>query len=103
MAYGLCPSCGTLTHFRIQDPETWLKKYGPNETAAAPCLYCFPEITEGTEVIIRQVFQSRNSKIGANGKVSKVLKSTDGIIYKILLQDGTEDFFIRGELKKKSE
>jgi hypothetical protein len=106
MPYSKCPICGSLTHLNVADPATWYRERYPDlpfgSIVPGVCFYCFGDISIGSRVFIRSHFTRHPewAPIGAVGIVTNTISSNDGMLFQLQLDDGRDDYFVRGEIRK---
>jgi hypothetical protein len=106
MPFTKCPVCGEIMHLNVSDQALWHATYYHDlpggSLVPGRCLYCWPELNVGDQVVIRQCLAGPpQAAIGDNGTINAVLSSPEhGTIYEVRLAAGKERYFIRAELRK---
>ena len=64
----------------------------------------FGDITIGSRVLIRSHFTDHPewATVGAACTVLNIISSDDGSLFHLQLDDGKDDYFVRGEIRKPS-
>jgi hypothetical protein len=107
MPYSMCTLCGGISHLNVGDVSRWYEEFHPNvplgELVPGKCFFCWQELREGDEVIIRRpISENAKGKEGFRGRITEIYvdEAESGSIYLVKLEAGQELYFIRGELKK---
>lgn len=105
MPDGKCPLCGSLTHYNVSDVRSWYERryLGVEFGSLVPArsALCWPELEKGDEVEVRSGNpHTRATLYGRQGTISRVVHyAADGTI-KCVSIDGSDEAFIRSDLKK---
>ena len=106
MPYSKCPICGSIFHLNIAEPATWYRERYPdvlfNSIVPGVCFFCFGDIVTGSRVLIRSHFTKHPdwAHIGAIGTLTNIISSNDGDLFHLHFENGHDDYFVRGEIRK---
>jgi phage terminase large subunit GpA-like protein len=108
MPYRLCPQCGTMSHLNVGDVKQWYEQYHPGLAVGSVvpilCFHCFQELKQGDRVVIRNPLQPHTRALsGRNGTLAGLLRSKDGVLYAVKLDEGEEAILVRSELRPLSQ
>ncbi|MBB3210634.1 hypothetical protein FHS27_006482 [Rhodopirellula rubra] len=106
MAFLVCPTCGAEYHALISDPETWYAERYPDVAVGSVvpglCFDCFPDLTIGDTVDIRNHGEPLDGQTGAIQQIV-VDPAGCGAIYFVRLPNGRDRALARCNLRKHRE
>ena len=99
MPYGMCPLCGSRSHYNLGSHKVWDERYADMPLAPKLCFSCSGPVATGSRVEVRRgVARDGRDLGGLAGVVGRVDSSAEGSLYWVRLPDGSTECLTRSEL-----